>query len=1299
MKDIIKHINTKNISDIESLHRYHEGLHQDSNTLGDIKYFCKSQDYYDEVTMIHNYICSIVNPTIQYFPTSLKSWNTYKKAYDDFINSRSILLKSLNDMFLTFVDTWNHLDKKIPSSHYSRNNLNEYLFYKDEIEEGNICILSGIPLTGKTHLLTHYVKNFSNDLAIVFYANHFSSNSINESISNMLKYCSTYSCDKFLQDLNTYGKHKNECITIVIDGINESPEFNIKLFYTELEQIKEKLTNLPYIKILISIREEYLNSSARRYCILQIKEPSISAIQSLCESLKISQQLYHHSNNMSIGFYYVIANVLEKMRPTDKQSITGLTKVKIFEKRWNQIQTSCDKLYEYDVTPNQVKDKLVQYILDNQLKVPVTIFQKEEVDILMHFQQENLLTINSKYVEFRSQYYSDYYIIEYIERNWGEKSRKKWNWFLDFVIGFISKLIHVDIVMSYAVDTSTTGIKYIIKNGVSLLSYQFREILFTKKYNKIVHKLALTESQHIALLELLREKYNYELPVKILKESNNSMIWLKSIQHLSSEEIQNNTIIMKYLQKIFTKLSPAKILMAIQNFPWIAHDIFINRSLKQRDMLFSQILSDSRREQHLLQLVNKKCDKKYYNIFYSFTQSQKFNAVYQLLWLLTLPHRDLRDKSTKVLINILCKEIDLYVELWNELKDIDDPYLIERLYVIGYSILINSFEVNKTCKLAIELYQFSYPENGNAYPHIVIQEYGLQIYTWILSKSIWQKPNHLIKSKQDLSFIQPIILSSNELEKWIGYKCEKSITLECEGHYGDWGRYIYQSKIERLKNDISGIEWELSNVSIDNFNSFTNYINQKFPKFSSIFLNINIEKLEEQLKLKKNTWSGVGASNTIKGTTLLNKYVVNDSYRTLLSIPIPLSEEDFSILTQQKLLENHYPTSFLFLGKHYIVQRIILDYWTEIELGEKEFEFFDTYNGEVEYNGRQANIKERFTKKIQWISMYEYMGYLRNYFNYIPALVKPESYLYFYDFSKDIQEKLLEYLSIHSIDEKLFFNTLNISDLYFRIEKNITTNITNYHRMESQHVFSDIDSDTWEKIKKVSSQPQLQDLHLNLASTNNLNVTKNEQNYIKQKLFIDNKWILLYGIESVNDTYSITFGSRVMTYNSLETLADQSNFKNPYIQSEENESFLEPTKNINRDYRSKSFIYDYEGKSEYDFSGHFNDREILSTSLIMQYNLQKNTKGYVQDCNLVIKKQDSLWYIHKDFAQQVINDYIQQGEKIYWWCYFEKMTPRQSESIPSYEEWRAYLRLVNGQLKGKFRSFPINDDFKMTIHL
>lgn len=1232
LREIIKKISYENIKEIEPLHRYHFENHKETITARNIKFWLRNKGSIEEIELIDNYIRYKVQSYIDYFENDnkyqelTKLFEKYKKSVEEYKNSPLESFNNFIKSYREFVYKWNEMPKYTKKSYITKDDLDIDLFDIDIIEN-NIFILHGKPLEGKTHNLIDIVKKNEENNILIFFANYFDEDSIKHNIISNLKKYNVNDFKTLLKRLNSEGERTNTSMAIIIDAINEKPYFDRDSFLTEINEIKEELNNYPYVKFLISIRSEYIDyKSYKSFHLMSLEKLNFFAIYNLCLSLGITE--YFDISNFDfekpVGFFYIIADTIEKMPEEDRKNITGYSKTEIFKKRLEQIKNAFNRKNKNIDSANvgTVFNKILSIMLKTKkLQIDIKGFTDDEKKIIDFFAEELLIAKrNNGEIEFTYQYYSDYYISDYIETNWFKELKENSYSISDCLIDIASKLIHTNnMIENFAADCLTSNIKLRIKYLLKFIQINCGKIILLK-YKNILSKLNLSHEQKVILIENLREKYSIELSLKEIKKNEIKNAWKESVKNLPYSLISKNSDIIKMMN---TSLLKNDIIDMNENdkneiefvidiaFPdklFLIHNYLLDMTLKKRDILYHYFFSKYEYDGSILHYTENMKTEEYKKIFKNFTEDKKLNELYRLIWVLGSRDREIRDKATVCLIYILKDFNNIYTKLWSDFKNINDPYILERMYLIGYGIIINSCNKDNEdiFNIAKELYIFAYPQNKHSYPHILIQEYGLRIYIWLLNNKIWQEPFHLKKYDYSLSFIKPFEDFKNNIENYIGKACSFSLRLECEGVYGDFGRYVYESNLIKFIENMYFKELEFNNDDKETFlNNLRNIIDKDY-----------LDKIEEDFSV------------FIKN----NCYTVNKKYNNL---NMPLNQFSIDTLFTNYIIRNKkniLPLSFL--GKHYIIQRIISDYITIPEIGNEKFEFFD----ESFSKDRHYHKKERYTKKMQWIGMFEYMGHIRNHFNYAPNTVKPEVLLYFYNFDISIKKKLLEYLSKNVIDFSLFSNQEDSHDELFGISSQVFLTLSD-NSLEKQNMiyFRNVNGDI---IYNIESGKEFIAIQNKIIKKMTKRVTNDEKKYIKNK-FRNGDYIFAYGVQVIDATTG-AFGVNL----SISKEGNNS-FDLRYSDYEISENFIF-SNNISD---LGDLIFKCKEKNEYDFSNEIeSSKEMLNPIVVKKYNLSKDNTGYYKDDKLVVKEENKFWYIHKDFLKQIKAD----GYPLKWWGYYEK---------------------------------------------
>lgn len=177
-----------------------------------------------------------------------------------------------------------------------------------------------------------------------------------------------------------------------------------------------------------------------------------------------------------------------------------------------------------------------------------------------------------------------------------------------------------------------------------------------------------------------------------------------------------------------------------------------------------------------------------------------------LAWFLTTPNRFLRDKSTKALVALLTGKLNIVLELLKQFKDVNDPYVAERLYAIAYGCALRTKDHKKDLKdLATWIYRNIFV-TGEPPVHILIRDYA----KGVIEIALHQK----LKIRISKNKIRPpyksnwpaIFPSNNTIKKYeFNYKdknfkdyfwAQNSIIHSIT--YGDFGRYEFQSALSNF---------------------------------------------------------------------------------------------------------------------------------------------------------------------------------------------------------------------------------------------------------------------------------------------------------------------------------------------------------------------------------------------------------------------------------------------------------------------------------------------------------------------
>jgi len=94
-----------------------------------------------------------------------------------------------------------------------------------------------------------------------------------------------------------------------------------------------------------------------------------------------------------------------------------------------------------------------------------------------------------------------------------------------------------------------------------------------------------------------------------------------------------------------------------------------------------------------------------------------------LAWFLTTSNRFLRDRATKALVSLLTDRIHILRQIIPKFLEINDPYVLERLFAVAYGCAMRSNDDNAIEELAKDVYEWIF-KDGTPPPHILLRDYS-----------------------------------------------------------------------------------------------------------------------------------------------------------------------------------------------------------------------------------------------------------------------------------------------------------------------------------------------------------------------------------------------------------------------------------------------------------------------------------------------------------------------------------------------------------------------------------------------
>jgi hypothetical protein len=94
-----------------------------------------------------------------------------------------------------------------------------------------------------------------------------------------------------------------------------------------------------------------------------------------------------------------------------------------------------------------------------------------------------------------------------------------------------------------------------------------------------------------------------------------------------------------------------------------------------------------------------------------------------LSWFLTTSHRYVRDRATKALVSMLHSRAYILSKVIERFLEVNDLYVLERLYAVAYGVAMISGDTEAIGNLAGRVYNWVFA-NGKPIPHILLRDYA-----------------------------------------------------------------------------------------------------------------------------------------------------------------------------------------------------------------------------------------------------------------------------------------------------------------------------------------------------------------------------------------------------------------------------------------------------------------------------------------------------------------------------------------------------------------------------------------------
>jgi hypothetical protein len=360
-----------------------------------------------------------------------------------------------------------------------------------------------------------------------------------------------------------------------------------------------------------------------------------------------------------------------------------------------------------------------------------------------------------------------------------------------------------------------------------------------------------------------------------------------------------------------------------------------------------------------------------------------------LMWMLTTSNRFLRDRATEALVCLLTGRLTAVIQIVGHFANVDDPYVVERLYAIAYGTAMRSPDPVEVGALATCVYAHVFA-SGAPPAHILLRDYA---------RGVVERAIHL-KAQIDVvgSRIRPPYAS-----QWPTIPTEDDIRPLLP----NWARGSYDSRElgwarNRIGSSVMDDDFARYVIGTNSSSSNWLYLRLEEPPWQSLDARM-AALLERFSKEARSAWEELKAADELLKHASVKKRLVahlgeipevgqteeddpdleraeQEREGALAVLQSVLTEDEFRalepLLTEMNDDSAGGPPRFDLR----LIQRHVL--WRVFDLGwtTKRFGHFDRFS--VGYDGREASKAERIGKKYQWIAYHEIMALVADHFQY-----------------------------------------------------------------------------------------------------------------------------------------------------------------------------------------------------------------------------------------------------------------------------------------------------------------------------
>lgn len=675
----------------------------------------------------------------------------------------------------------------------------------EEIAAANAgCLLiRGEGGIGKSHLLADTIqrRNGEGKRSLLFLGQHFGETVIPmEQMRKLLGIEENF--EGFLAKMNAIGEREKSRVVFFIDALNEGA--GKKMWNQYLPGILEKRKNYPWVSFVMTIRNEYVRNL---YKDNSLEDELVEVVHTGFASVK-GEALRRY-------FRYYDVRYLEL--PFENPEFENPLFLRLFCEAYRGKEVDFSKL--------QIGDAYENYLIEMNQRVSEACGVNERYKLV----QETIKRI----VQYKYECNAGNNFVSL--RECGEillEIEGKYHCKLDLLGELLSEGVLTQ-------NLYYNGEEYIYITYERLEEYLYAEYLceelrtakqadFCAKYEELIYNQGLMQSLAVALvknrkMELFQLYDGENIAVKrafieSLKWRDSTQIYPATEQYIEEAILTDEDVISDFFEMLVSvSMKRDYELNADWTVPWM-----LGYPMPDRDAIFVPIYDEIlKQNENAIQRLLDWCmmEKEETDLP---EESYRLTASMMCMFLIS-PNRYLRDKTTKAMVQLLEGQLTVMIELLDQFGDVDDPYLLERLYAAAFGCAVSEKDVKMLGKLALKVYQKIFSRDM-VYPNVLLRDYAKNIIDYAVYRDCDLRGMEREKCLPPYRSVMPEVTTADEMQEiyekkekddthgWSSVFHSMQVEYGRDGEsqwYGDFGRYTFQNYFSAWKglnpNDLQDI--------------------------------------------------------------------------------------------------------------------------------------------------------------------------------------------------------------------------------------------------------------------------------------------------------------------------------------------------------------------------------------------------------------------------------------------------------------------------------------------------------------